>query len=158
MLNKYGVKHYSTYSKKKGSIVERLNRTLKTRLYRVFSEKGNYRWLDMLPDLVKYYNKVNRTIGMKPSQVKDANEHIVMERINKNTVTKIHATKRDKFKTGNHVLMDACYHRYGWSANIERRHAKSSVQGIHHDYVCRRNRTYEKYNSEYNSYYVSFRF
>lgn len=53
LLNRYGVKHYSTYSEKKASIVERFNRTLKIRVYRTFSEQGHYQWLTLLPDLVK---------------------------------------------------------------------------------------------------------
>lgn len=52
LLKKYNVNHYSTYSEKKASIVERFNRTLKTRMYRAFTEHGNYRWLDLLPELV----------------------------------------------------------------------------------------------------------
>ena len=56
LLSRYGITLYSTYSEKKASIVERFNRTLKTHMYRAFSEQGNYRWLDMLPKLVNTYN------------------------------------------------------------------------------------------------------
>lgn len=104
LLKKYNVKHYSTYSEKKASIVERFNRTLKTHMYRAFSEQGHYRWLDLLPILLKSYNNtVHRTIGMKPSQVNDGNEHIVLERIRKNTAPKISPVKPPKFKVGDRV-------------------------------------------------------
>ena len=65
LLDTYKVKLYSTFNEKKASIVERFNRTLKTRKYHAFSEQGHCRWLDMLPGLVKAYNdSVHRTIGM----------------------------------------------------------------------------------------------
>ena len=80
LLSRYGITLYSTYSEKKASIVERFNRTLKTHMYRAFSEQGHYRWLDMLPELVNTYNNsVHRTIGMKPCQVKESNERTVLQ-------------------------------------------------------------------------------
>lgn len=103
LLTKYNVKHYSTYSEKKASIVERFNRTLKTRMYRLFTENGNYRWSDMLPGLVKAYNEtVHSTIGMKPCQVNKSNERVVLERIKKNTSPRV-STKKPKFKVGDRV-------------------------------------------------------
>ena len=105
LLNKYGVKHYSTYSEKKASIVERFNRTLKTHMYRAFSEQGHYKWLELLPDLVKVYNNtLHRTIGMKPNQVNESNERIVLQRIRKNTAPKVSTLKKPpKFKVGDRV-------------------------------------------------------
>lgn len=104
LLKKYNVKHYSTYSDKKASIVERFNRTLKTRMYRAFSERGNYRWVDLLPELLKSYNdSVHRTIGMKPSEVNENNEQLVMERIRKNTKPHVVNKKTPKFNVGDHV-------------------------------------------------------
>ena len=107
LLKKHGVKHYSTLSEKKASIVERFNRTLKTRMYRAFSEQGHYRWLDILSGLVKAYNDtVHRTIGMRPRQVNDSNEHIVLEQIRKNTTRKRNVVnKHPKFKVGDHVTI-----------------------------------------------------
>lgn len=102
LLTRYNVKHYSTYSEKKASIVERFNRTLKTHMYRAFSEQGHYRWLTLLPELVKAYNdSVHRTIGMKPRQVNKSNERIVSERIRMNTQTV--RKKKNKFKVDDRV-------------------------------------------------------
>jgi L-rhamnose mutarotase len=105
LMKKYNVKHYSTYSDKKASIVERFNRTLKTRMYRAFSEQGNYRWVKLLPALVKDYNNtVHRTIGMKPCQVNASNERVVLQRIKKNTAPKGNAIrKKARYKTGDRV-------------------------------------------------------
>lgn len=70
LMKSHGINHYSTYSTKKAAIVERVIRTLKTWLYKEFSFQGNYKWLDILPEITtKYNNKVHRTIGMKPVDV-----------------------------------------------------------------------------------------
>ena len=75
LMKKYNINLYSTYSNMKASIVERFNRTLKTWMFKKFSLRGNYKWIDILPDLINKYNaKVYRTIGMKPKDVTSANE------------------------------------------------------------------------------------
>ena len=103
LLKKYNVKHYSSYSEKKASIVERFNRTLKNKMYRSFSEQGHYRWLTLLPMLLKEYNNsVHRTIGMKPHDVNEKNQHIVLKRIKKNTMKK-KKKKKNKFNIGDRV-------------------------------------------------------
>lgn len=56
MLEKYGINHYSTFSRMKASIVERLIRTIKHHLYMQFSLQGNYKWLKILPEIIANYN------------------------------------------------------------------------------------------------------
>lgn len=56
MLDKYKINHYSTFSTLKASIVERLIRTIKHKLYKQFSLQGNYKWLKLLPEIIKRYN------------------------------------------------------------------------------------------------------
>lgn len=66
-----GIKHYSTGSELKASMSERANRTIKERLYRFFTAKKTWRWVDVLPKIVTAINNsVNRSIGMTPNQVK----------------------------------------------------------------------------------------
>lgn len=70
LMEKYAINHYSTYSTKKAAIVERFNRTLKNKMWKKFSLQGSYRWLTLLPRLVKEYNNTkHRTIQMKPIDV-----------------------------------------------------------------------------------------
>lgn len=89
------INHYSTYSTKKASIVERLIRTLKGKLYKHFSLLGNYKWIGKpLNNIVKTYNEtVHRTTKFKPSDVNCTNEHVVRENIlkiqNKSILKKI---------------------------------------------------------------------
>lgn len=72
LMKKSNVNHYSTYSTKKAAIVERVIRTLKNKLYKQFSARGSYRWIELLPSITETYNNTkHRTIGMKPKDVKE---------------------------------------------------------------------------------------
>ena len=60
---------YSTFGEHKASSVERFNRTLKTLMWKRFSEEGTRRWIDMLPELMKEYNnRKHSVIKMTPKQ------------------------------------------------------------------------------------------
>jgi hypothetical protein len=97
------INHYSTYSVKKASIVERLIKTLKGKLFRYFSFIGNYKWVGKpLDDIVQSYNQtVHRTTKFKPDAVNSENEKEVMENIIKsqNYLQK----KSNKFNVGDRV-------------------------------------------------------
>lgn len=56
LLDSYKINHYSSYSCLKASIVERLIRTIKRQLYMRFSLQGNYKWLKILPEVIRQYN------------------------------------------------------------------------------------------------------
>lgn len=57
LLVRYGnINHYSTYTVKKASIVERLIRTIKRKLYMHFSLHGTYQWYDILDVVIQNYN------------------------------------------------------------------------------------------------------
>ena len=79
MLKKYKIEYYHVYSDRKCAIVERCNRTLKTRMYRSFTARGGHRWVDVLQDLVNAYNSSkHRSIGnFTPNQVKKSNESLI---------------------------------------------------------------------------------
>lgn len=99
---KYNIRHYSTYSVKKASIAERLIRTLKMKMYKLFSLKGNYKWNDgTLNEVIREYNHTyHRTIGLKPVNVNKNNVKILLDRY-ANLSNKI--VKRYKFKVGDFV-------------------------------------------------------
>lgn len=103
LMNKYKINHYSTYSTKKASIVERLIRTLKGKMFKHFSLVGNYKWVGLpLYDLVdKYNNTVHRTTKFNPSAINSTNESIVAKNIQKsqNSTT----SKKIKFHVGDIV-------------------------------------------------------
>ena len=83
LLRKRGVHHFSTHNvETKASIVERFNRTLKTRMWRYFTKVQTWRYIDVLQDLVRTYNDTHhRSIGMAPSQVTAKNQEKVWQRL-----------------------------------------------------------------------------
>ena len=83
LLKQYGVYHFSTRNEEtKASIVERSNRTLKTRMWRYFTKNQSVRYLDVLQDFVRSYNKTyHRSIGMAPSEVNGTNQESVWQRL-----------------------------------------------------------------------------
>lgn len=84
ILKLYGINHYSTYTAKKSSIAERVIRSIKTRLWTMFTERGSYQWLDILPTVVKKYNhSIHSTIKMKPADVKSKHVAGILKRLNK---------------------------------------------------------------------------
>src|SRR6267154_3834022 len=84
-LNQQHVKYFTSNDEKiKCAIVERFNRSLKGRMFKYFTAKGNRKYLNILQDLVKgYNNSVHRTIKFKPIEVTKANESIVFKNIYK---------------------------------------------------------------------------
>lgn len=102
LFKKHNINHYYTYSGKKATIIERFNRTLKTKMWKVFTEQGNHSWLNILPDLVKKYNNtLHRIIGMKPNEVNKSNESEVLQNIVKNNSRKV--TVKPKYSVGDRV-------------------------------------------------------
>lgn len=70
LMQTYGINHYSTYSVTKAAIAERAIRTIKTNLYKQFSLRGKYKWIDILDDVVKNYNqRKHSTTNLKPIDV-----------------------------------------------------------------------------------------
>ena len=75
MLEAFGPKLYHTYTDKKAAIVERVQRTLRGRLERLFTKRGNFKWIDKIDDIVTAYNNTHHSsIKMKPADVDE--EHI----------------------------------------------------------------------------------
>ena len=71
LLAKQGIKHFVTENETKAAMVERFNRTLKTRLWTYMTANNTDRYIDVLPQVVKSYNhSVHRSIGMRPADVK----------------------------------------------------------------------------------------
>ena len=79
LLEQNKIEWFSSFSDKKAAVVERFNRTLKTRMWKLFTAKETDKWLDILEDLVNgYNNSLHSSIGMKPIDArKDKNEEAV---------------------------------------------------------------------------------
>ena len=83
LLKEYGVHHFATRNEEtKASIVERFNRTLKTRMWRYFTKIQSVRYIVVLHDFVRSYNNTfHRAIGMAPSEVNATNQEEVWQRL-----------------------------------------------------------------------------
>lgn len=102
LFKEFGIHHYSSYSVKKASVVEIFNKTLKNRMWKIFSMQGNYRWLKILPKIVSDYNNTNHSkIKMRPIDVKKEHEKLLLRTVyQKNqTIEPI----RTRFKVGDVV-------------------------------------------------------
>ena len=101
-LEQRGIEQFSVKSQFKAAMVERFNRTLKTKMWRVFTHRGNYRWLDILPQLVNSYNQsIHRVLGRAPADVTKNNEvNVWLHQYGKIEKPK---GKRSKFQIGDSV-------------------------------------------------------
>ena len=71
MLRRHGIKFYTSENEDlKAAVVERFNRTLKSKMFRYFTHANMRRYLDVLNDFLHSYNNTyHRSIGMAPSEV-----------------------------------------------------------------------------------------
>ena len=80
-LNENNMKFFVIHSEFKASLVERLNRTIKDKMYKYFTFTGSRRWIEVLPQLIKSYNaSVHRSIGIAPRDVNRDNEMELWEK------------------------------------------------------------------------------
>lgn len=103
IMKSYNINHYSTYSIKKASIVERLIKTLKNKLYKLFSLNGSYKWVgEPLESVVTTYNDtIHRTTKYRPNNVNHSNQNTVMKNIEKSQIT--YTSKKSKVLPGDFV-------------------------------------------------------
>ena len=78
MLRERGIKFYTSENEDiKAAVVERFNRTLKTKMFRYFTHENTRRYVYVLPDLIHSYNNTHhRSIGMAPVEVNVDNEDV----------------------------------------------------------------------------------
>ena len=82
LMRHHAIQHFASDSDQKAAIVERFNRTIKTRLWTYMSDKGTVRWLDVLQHLVISYNhSYHRSIGMLPADVTKIDENRICARL-----------------------------------------------------------------------------
>lgn len=98
LMKKYNMKHYSVHSTMKACVAERFIRTLKTNMFREFSARGSYTWLNLLQTLIDKYNStVHSTIKMKPKDVLD--NSLLLSTYRQGDIF----SKKPKFKAGDFV-------------------------------------------------------
>ena len=89
VFRNYGINHYkiSTRSKWKASVVERVNRTLKSRIQKYFYENKTKKWIDVYEDVINNYNNTpHSATGVAPNQVSENNRDEVYKRLYPDTL------------------------------------------------------------------------
>src|SRR3984885_3900218 len=83
LLRKNGIAFYTSENEDiKASVVERFNRTIKTKMWKYFTHTNTHRYVDVLQDLVHSYNNTfHRSIGMTPNQVSAEDEDFIRNRL-----------------------------------------------------------------------------
>lgn len=82
LLESHNIELFSVMSPKKCALVERWNRTLKSKIWKYFTSRNTYKWLEVLPKIVDAYNhSKHRVIKMKPADVNEENAMDVWERL-----------------------------------------------------------------------------
>jgi hypothetical protein len=101
-LKEYKVIWFSTDSEFKASIVERFNRTLKTKMWKYFTQVGTRKWINIVDDLVYNYNRTYHTsIKMTPIEgSKKENETLIYKNL---YAKEVKTNKVNKFKVGDKV-------------------------------------------------------
>jgi hypothetical protein len=101
LFKKHDIHFFTTRSDLKASVVERFNRTLKSRMWRYFTHTGKYVYHNILKDLMtSYNNSKHRSIGMAPNQVNLDNQAQVKEKLYGNIEI---GSKKYKFSVGDTV-------------------------------------------------------
>ncbi|KAJ8871419.1 hypothetical protein PR048_027736 [Dryococelus australis] len=89
--------HYKSYSNFKASVVERYNKSIEQLIYKHFTSRGTYKWVDVWPEKVKFYNsRYHKTIKMMPKEVTDSS---LMKTIYNNV--KVIDERKPTFKVSN---------------------------------------------------------
>ena len=101
-LKKEGIEFFTTYNEEiKASVVERFNRTLKTKMWKYFTKHNTNIFVDVLPDLVWSYNHTyHQSIKMQPVEVSQQNQEEVWHNLYGDMPV---TYKRPKFKVGDTI-------------------------------------------------------
>jgi hypothetical protein len=119
LLKDHDVHYFSTRSFRKAALVERFNRTLKTRMWKYFTENRTKVWVNILPALVRSYNNsTHRTIGIKPADVNEENKDEVWTRIYGHPLSSF---PDPKFRVGDHVRVEIKHKTFekGYEPNFD---------------------------------------
>ena len=109
LLKRENIDHLLAYNESKAAVAERAIKTIKSKIYRYFTYKQSYEYVDKLQSFADSYNKTyHRTIGMAPDKVTKNKETSIWWRMywpKKDISTKkVKRVKKPfKFKVGDRV-------------------------------------------------------
>ena len=102
-LKKKGIRLYHTENEEKSSVVERWNRTMKNKMWKMFSVNNNTIYVDKIDKLVNDYNNTRHSsIKMTPVEAsKKKNEKTVWNNLYSDSI--FLKPEKPKFEIGDHV-------------------------------------------------------
>ena len=81
-MKRHNIQHFASESDQKTAVVERFNRTIKTRIWTYLSDRGTVCWVDVIQKLVDAYNHSHHTsIRMAPADVNKRHEWTLWTRL-----------------------------------------------------------------------------
>lgn len=104
----------------KASIVERFQRTLKMKMWRYFTFKNTYKYVDVLQDLIYSYNhSFHSSIKMRPSEVNYDNIMTVWQNLYGEKENKTYINEYPSLQIGDHVRITKYKHVFqkGYETN-----------------------------------------
>jgi ribosomal protein S17 len=122
-FRKHEINHFTVKSNTdhKAAVVERTIRTVKDKLYKYFTYSGSYRYLEVLPAIMKSYNEsVHSAIKASPSSVTPENQFFFWRRYHSPMADKS-LIKPFTFNVGDTVRISKSRHKFargfksGWS-------------------------------------------
>lgn len=82
LLKSKKIHFYQINSDLKACVVERFNRTIKEKMWRYFTKKKSFVYLDIIDNLIKSYNNnYHRSIKMSPNEVNNENKNQVFKNL-----------------------------------------------------------------------------
>ena len=110
LLNSKNIYHILTMNEVKANYAERVIQTLKRKLFRYFSYKQTFKWIDVLDDIVTSYNNtIHSTLKRAPSTINKHNEQnvwgeqYILPALKKASKKTKRLRRRFKFKVGDKV-------------------------------------------------------
>ena len=101
------ISFFTTENETKACIVERFNRTLKTKMWRYFTFANTFKYMDVLTKLVQAYNNsVHSSIRMKPAEVNIENQKQALDNLygkRRGVRKRKTGSRRFKFQMGDQV-------------------------------------------------------
>ena len=120
-LKDQNIQFFTTENSEKCSILERFNRTIKTRLWHNFTFENSYRYIDILDKLLQgYNNSVHSSIRMKPIEVTIENQRQALDALyGPRNGLEPKRSKRFRYSVGDQVRISKNKLRFekGYAAN-----------------------------------------
>lgn len=101
-LKEEDIQLYTSVGQIKCAVIERFNRTLKDKMFKLFTKTKKFNYVNSLTKIMKAYNStVHSSIGFAPKNVNIQNEHLVWQRL----YGKQKPAKKPKLKVGDFVRL-----------------------------------------------------